>query len=126
MAGKISFTIDIWTSPNVISFLGITGHWIDSNWQLQTLTLDFVKLEGPHSGENIAEVFINCIQELGVTTKVREFLFFKLMLKEDEKKKTHFLLLIINCFLCNFIYQNFEIQILAITMDNAFNNVTFL
>jgi hypothetical protein len=85
-----------------------------------------VKLEGPHSGENIAEVFINCIQELGVTTKVWEFLFFKLMLKEDKKKKTRFLLLIINCFLCNFLYQNFEMQILAITTDNASNNVTFL
>jgi hypothetical protein len=71
-AGKISFTIDTWTSPNAISFLGITGHWIDLDWQLKSLTLDFVKLAGPHSGDNIADAFISCIRELGITTKVKK------------------------------------------------------
>jgi hypothetical protein len=31
LPGKISFTIDIWTSPSTKSFLCLTGHFIDIN-----------------------------------------------------------------------------------------------
>ena len=50
----ISFTLDAWTSPNCIAFLGITAHWISENWQLNR----FHKLRGAHSGENLAEAFV--------------------------------------------------------------------
>jgi len=37
---------------------------------LKNTIVDFVKLEGPHSGQNIKEVFLNSINNLGITTKV--------------------------------------------------------
>ena len=70
MPGKISFTLDAWTSSNYIPFLGITAHWVTSNWELKSTIIDFVKLEGPHSGKNIKEVFLNSLNNLGITTKV--------------------------------------------------------
>ncbi|CAI2201446.1 3533_t:CDS:2, partial [Funneliformis geosporum] len=69
VSGKISFTIDGWTSPNILSFLGITCHYIDADWKVQNILLDFVSLSGPHSGENIANAFSKCLQEMNLLTK---------------------------------------------------------
>lgn len=74
MPGKISFTLDAWTSSNYIPFLGITAHWVTSNWELKSTIIDFVKLEGPHSGKNIKEVFLNSLNNLGITTKVNFYI----------------------------------------------------
>ncbi|GBC48099.2 zinc finger BED domain-containing protein RICESLEEPER 2-like [Rhizophagus irregularis DAOM 181602=DAOM 197198] len=38
--GKISFTIDCWTSSSVKSFLSITAHFINKDWKLQHILLD--------------------------------------------------------------------------------------
>ena len=34
--------MDGWTSPNFISFLGVTAHWVVGA-QLQNVTLDFIR-----------------------------------------------------------------------------------
>ena len=60
---KISFALDTWTSPNMLSFLGITCHYIDSDWKLKDILVDFVCLEGSHLGENLANSFIQCLQK---------------------------------------------------------------
>jgi hypothetical protein len=69
--GKISFTLDAWTLRNQLPFLGITAHWVDSEWNLRSILLDFQLLSGPHSGENLQEVFELSCRELGILTKVR-------------------------------------------------------
>jgi len=66
----ISYTLDAWTSPNCIAFLGITAHWITKDWKLKEILIDFCKLTGSHSGENLAEVFINCMDDLNILSKV--------------------------------------------------------
>ena len=62
-SGKISFALDAWTSPKILSFLGITYHYIDSDWKLKDILVDFVCLEGSHSGENLANSFIQYLQK---------------------------------------------------------------
>jgi hypothetical protein len=76
ISGCISFTLDGWTSKNQISFLGISAHWISKDWKLKNVILDFKKLDGPHSGENIANVFFNTIKEYNIATKVNLFYLF--------------------------------------------------
>ena len=71
--GKISLTLDEWTSKNQIPFLGITAHWIDENWKLNQITLEFYHLEGPHSGENLAKAIFKVLKEYGILTKVGIF-----------------------------------------------------
>ena len=78
-SGHISFTLDGWTSKNQISFLGISAHWISKDWELKNVILDFKKLDGPHSGENIANVFFNTIKEYNIATKVNLFYLFYLL-----------------------------------------------
>jgi hypothetical protein len=41
---------------------------------METL-VDFCKLSGPHSGENLAEAFIDSCKEMGILTKVSNTVF---------------------------------------------------
>ena len=74
--GDISFTLDGWTSKNQIPFLGITAHWISSNWELKNTILDFQPLEGSHTGENLATVFFDTLKEYGILNKVILFIIY--------------------------------------------------
>jgi len=44
--GKISFTLDVWTSPSTKSFLAITAHYIDKDWKLRNVLMDFIQIFG--------------------------------------------------------------------------------
>ena len=68
--------MDGWTSPNIIGFLGITGHYIDADWNLKDILVDFVDLAGPHSGENMANSFVKCLTEKKILTKISNKLSF--------------------------------------------------
>ena len=50
---RISFTTDIWTSPNDLAFMAITAHWISADFVIHSMLMDFVELFGSHSGVNI-------------------------------------------------------------------------
>ena len=67
---KISVTLDCWTSPNTKAFLGITGHYIDDDWALRSLLLDFVPLPGEHTGENLCEAFVAACERFGILHKL--------------------------------------------------------
>jgi len=59
---KISFTTDIWTSPNQIPFLSITSHFIDDKFMLKSDVLDMVYFNDLHSGKHIYKAFAKVIQ----------------------------------------------------------------
>jgi hypothetical protein len=78
--GKISFTTDIWTSPSTKSFLSLTAHFIDKDWKLQSVIIDFIQMYGSHTGENIKNTFISGLENLSIKNKVINiFLYFKLI-----------------------------------------------
>jgi len=67
---KTSVTFDCWTWPNVKAFLEITAHYIDDDWVLRSLVLDFVPLLGQHSGEDLCDAFVATGDRLGVPLKL--------------------------------------------------------
>lgn len=66
---KISFTIDGWTSVANKSFYGITAHFVDSNWELQSVVLDFIPSNGKHTGEDIAAIFYKSLKFFHIENK---------------------------------------------------------
>ncbi|CAB4409531.1 unnamed protein product [Rhizophagus irregularis] len=68
--GKLSLSLDIWTSTVVKSYMGITVHFIDNSWYLQQITLDFIELEGSHTGKNIAEELITVLNLYDISKKI--------------------------------------------------------
>jgi hypothetical protein len=70
-ASKISITLDCWTSPNNKAFLGVTGHYIDKDWALKSLLVDFVPLSGEHTGENLCGALVDVCERRGILGKLQ-------------------------------------------------------
>jgi hypothetical protein len=66
---KISFTTDIWTSPNDLAFMAITAHWISPDFVIRSMLMDFVELSERHSGLNIETAFSQSLIDFGVFDK---------------------------------------------------------
>lgn len=64
--GKISITMDGWTSKNFLSFLAIRGHWLDAEWIYQSKLLDFSYIEGGHTGMAFSELLNDCLTRLEI------------------------------------------------------------
>ncbi|PPQ79924.1 hypothetical protein CVT25_002998 [Psilocybe cyanescens] len=58
LEGKVSISLDAWTSPNNIAFLGIVAHYTNEAGELEELLIDFCELMGEHSGKNMAEAIM--------------------------------------------------------------------
>ena len=67
---KISLTGDLWTSPNSMSFFGVTCHWITNDRVLHYILLDAVKIEGDYSGINIGDHLIEIIDNFDIRDKM--------------------------------------------------------
>jgi hypothetical protein len=52
-----------------LPFLGISIHLIDNKWSLKSSILDFCLLERPHTGENLADKFLEVLQDF-ILTKI--------------------------------------------------------
>ncbi|CAI5952422.1 unnamed protein product [Closterium sp. NIES-65] len=66
LAGRVSLSTDIWTSENHTAFMCVTVHWITSEFRLRSGILDFVQLEGSHTGSLIAETLERILTEAGL------------------------------------------------------------
>jgi hypothetical protein len=53
-----------------IPILAVIGHWISPNFELQAAILEFQRLRGIHSSENIAEVVYKALQDLNLKHKL--------------------------------------------------------
>lgn len=63
--GKISFTMDGWTSRNVLAFVAIRAHFINTEWKYESELLDFVEVDG-HSGSDLSDVFLDCLKHYDI------------------------------------------------------------
>jgi hypothetical protein len=50
----------------MIPFMGITYHYVADDWSLQSGLLDFCHLPGSHTGENIANCFMQSLKKRGI------------------------------------------------------------
>ena len=57
-------------SPNYIAFLSTAATWIDHQWKLREILVDFTELKGPHSGKNLAVALYCVMKSLGIDKKV--------------------------------------------------------
>lgn len=47
----LSLSLDVWTSKNHKSILGVIGHWLTPNFEYRERVLEFSEISGSHSGE---------------------------------------------------------------------------
>lgn len=71
---SIHLTLDLWSSPNHLSLLGIVAHYTDDNGQLTNAVLGMQEVDGEHTGENLALVVIEVLEEYQILSKVGYFM----------------------------------------------------
>jgi hypothetical protein len=72
---KISFTADIWSSKGLHPYLAITAHWLgprgeDPQVLLHQTLLAFRCIQGAHSGQRIAHIVFNILEDAGIVQNV--------------------------------------------------------
>ena len=69
-ASSVSVTVDIWSSRQMRSFLGITAHYISPDWELRSAMLACKPFSGRHTAENISAQFEETLTVFDISTKV--------------------------------------------------------
>ncbi|SJK99091.1 uncharacterized protein ARMOST_02377 [Armillaria ostoyae] len=74
LEGKVSISLDAWTSSNNIAFLATVAHYVTNEGQHEDLLIDFRELIGRHTGENMAEAVWDTLTLYGLRDKVIAFM----------------------------------------------------
>jgi hypothetical protein len=67
----VSLTTDAWSDPDLVSFLGVTAHFVvrdglDGQLVLRSGLLAFRHIQGSHTGANLASVLYKIIKDAGI------------------------------------------------------------
>lgn len=62
---RVCLTTDIWTSKQNISYMVVTGHWVDEIFELHKVVLNFFNILD-HTGDTIATKLEDCMSEWGI------------------------------------------------------------
>ena len=71
--GKVSFTIDMWSDPDLKPYMAVTAHWlklVQEKLTLRAELIGFLHLSETHSRERLAESFYFIITRMGLGKKV--------------------------------------------------------
>lgn len=67
---RVSFSFDMWTSPNRYAFLGLHAHYLDASYQVQSRLLALRRVWGSHSGDNQAAAIYDIFGEYGIRDRI--------------------------------------------------------
>ena len=67
---QVSVTVGIWCDRRGKPFFGVTGHFVNVDFQPQAVLLRFIRLKGKHTGENIRNVTKDVLEELEISRKI--------------------------------------------------------
>ena len=62
-AGRVALTCDAWTSIATVSYVTITAHFINKDWQLVSLVLQTRAMYESHTGANVADLLKRVAEE---------------------------------------------------------------
>jgi hypothetical protein len=72
---KIHLSFDLWTSEGTtMSLMAVVAHFLDTAFVNRTRLIALRRLYGSHSGENMARVLIDVIQEFRITDRLGYFM----------------------------------------------------
>jgi hypothetical protein len=71
---RIHISSNLWTSPNSLPLVGIVAHYLDKNLVNKATLIGLRRVKGSHTGENIAEVMIPVLKEMGIVSRLGYFI----------------------------------------------------
>ncbi len=67
---KLAFTIDVWTALNTKAYMGVTVHFIDDKFKMNSFLIDFVHLHTNHNGVELGQAFVAVLRKFNLEKKV--------------------------------------------------------
>ncbi|KAM3448845.1 hypothetical protein NHJ6243_010059, partial [Beauveria neobassiana] len=71
---RINISFDAWSSRKFTSLLGLTVHFLDDEGKFRTFLLGLPRIEGRHSGENLADRVSEIIHEYNIEGRIGYFI----------------------------------------------------
>lgn len=68
--GRLNLTYDLWTSIAMDGYLCLTAHFVDKNWCLQKMVLNFCFMPPPHTRIALCEKIHTLLCEWGIDKKL--------------------------------------------------------
>ena len=66
----VSLTTDGWTSAANESYIAITAHFIDKNWNLRSILLECCSTKLSHTAENLRNILLKCVQDWNIEKRI--------------------------------------------------------
>lgn len=66
-ADYFATTTDLWSSENMVPYLGLTVHFIDRTWTLQARVLETLYFPNDHTADNIGQTLTECFANWGLS-----------------------------------------------------------
>ena len=70
LASSIALSLDGWTSQNSLPILAINAHQMSPDFQQYRACIEFVEIEGNHSGEKLADIVATVLDRFYISDKV--------------------------------------------------------
>ncbi|KAK5995167.1 Putative AC9 transposase-like protein [Cladobotryum mycophilum] len=67
---RIHLGFDLWTSPNRLAIMAVTGHFLDHSGKQQQRLLALRQQSGAHTGENLANTLLQAIQDWDINNRI--------------------------------------------------------
>ena len=68
--GRICLTSDLWTFVTSEGYICLTAHYVDENWELKNIILNFCHVPPPHTRTLLSEKILNFLEEWGIEKKI--------------------------------------------------------
>ncbi|EXK24176.1 hypothetical protein FOMG_19084 [Fusarium oxysporum f. sp. melonis 26406] len=69
----IMWHCDLWTSPNSLAILGVVGHYVTEDGQLEHHILALKDIDSEHDGSHLAAAILEVVDEWGFASKLEYF-----------------------------------------------------
>ncbi|MBW0523481.1 hypothetical protein O181_063196 [Austropuccinia psidii MF-1] len=66
----VSFTNNTWKSPNMRAFMAITAHFLNKDFNLQSVILGLIDLNGDHSGTSLAQHLMEILRQYNLKDRI--------------------------------------------------------
>lgn len=70
---KIHISFDLWSSPNGYALLAVVAHFLNTEYKVVAILLSLRQLNGAHSGENIAEILQEVLDDYSIVENLGVF-----------------------------------------------------
>ena len=68
--GRICLTLDLWTSITSEGYTCLTTHYVNDNWELKNIVLNFYHMSPPHTWTPLSKQILIFLEDWGIEEKL--------------------------------------------------------